>query len=157
MNKPRLNRITLLKDEVEDWNAYPFCVPSIRSFIELNLHSRVCFLVGENGSGKSTFLEAIAEHSGFGREGGSRNISYSTTDSSYSPSRLVKALRLSWSVKINQGYFLRSESFFNIATYLDKLQELDGRTLASYGGKSLHKQSHGESFGSTGSPVVATK
>jgi predicted ATPase len=143
---PRLQQLTLLRDRVQDWHAYPFSVPVIRSLTEIQFRTPVCFLVGENGSGKSTLLEAIAEHVGFNREGGGRNFQRETTDSIRSASPLSRALRLSWSKKLTHGFFLRAESFFNMATYLDELQKEDGMALASYGGKSLHEQSHGQSF-----------
>jgi predicted ATPase len=144
--EPRLRTITLLRDRVSDWEVYPFVIPVIRNLSAVTLKSRVCFLVGENGSGKSTLLEAIAEHIGFNREGGGRNFSRETTASVQSTSPLARVLRLSWSKKLTKGFFLRAESFFNMATYLDELQTVDGRALAPYGGKSLHEQSHGQSF-----------
>lgn len=145
-HNPRLRQITLLRDRVAHWDRYPFTIPVVRNLAEIKFRSRVCFFVGENGSGKSTLLEAIAEHVGFNREGGSRNFSRETTASVQSTSPLSRALRLSWSKKLTRGFFLRAESFFNMATYLDELQAADGATLASYGGKSLHEQSHGQSF-----------
>ena len=145
-HNPRLRQITLLRDRVAHWDRYPFTIPVVRNRAEIKVRSRVCFFVGENGSGKSTLLEAIAEHVGFNREGGSRNFSRETTASVQSTSPLSRALRLSWSKKLTRGFFLRAESFFNMATYLDELQAADGATLASYGGKSLHEQSHGQSF-----------
>ena len=145
-NQPRLRQITLLRDRVAEWGSYPFSVPVVRNLTEISFGSRVCFFGGENGSGKSTLLEAIAEHVGFNREGGGRNFLRETTNSVRSTSPLSRALRLSWSKKLTQGFFLRAESFFNMATYLDELQKEDPQTLASYGGKSLHEQSHGQSF-----------
>lgn len=143
---PRLRDITLLRGRVADWEVYPFAIPVIRSLSDIKFKSRVCFFVGENGSGKSTLLEAIAENVGFNREGGGRNFSRETTASVQSTSPLSRALRLSWSKKLTKGFFLRAESFFNMATYLDELQTVDGKALAPYGGKSLHEQSHGQSF-----------
>lgn len=143
---PPLRSVRLLRERVPPESRYPFNVPVISRLDTLEFTSRVCFFVGENGSGKSTLLEAIAESYGFGREGGSRNIHRVTTAANASTAELSDALRLSWAKKILKGYFLRAESFFNIASHLDDLQMEDGRTLASYGGKSLHKQSHGESF-----------
>ncbi len=145
-HEPRLRDITLLRDRVADWGVYPFAIPVIRNLSEIKLKSQVCFFVGENGSGKSTLLEAIAEHVGFNREGGGRNFSRETTASVQSTSPLSRALRLGWSRKLTRGFFLRAESFFNMATYLDELQTIDGMALAPYGGKSLHEQSHGQSF-----------
>jgi len=116
-----LKRLTLLRDRVDDWNAYPFSVPTIRAIDKLEFKSRVCFFAGENGTGKSTLLEAIAAHYGFGREGGTRNFSNSSTASNYSVEPLVKALRLSFDKRTGAGYFLRAESFFNAASYIDEL------------------------------------
>ncbi|MEK7120580.1 MAG: AAA family ATPase, partial [Patescibacteria group bacterium] len=98
-----------------------------------------------NGSGKSTFLEAIADRYGFGREGGSKNISFETS-SENSSTKLANAVKLSWTQKILGGYFFRAESFFNVASYIDDIQKIDGKAYLAYGGESLHKQSHGESF-----------
>lgn len=136
-----LKKISILADRIEDGNAYPFSVPAIRSLRELNLTSRICFFTGENGTGKSTLLEAIAAHYGFGPEGGNRNLRFDTTDSNHSIDSLVRALRLSFDVRTGAGFFLRAESFFNAASYVDGIgvQEF-------YGGRSLHAQSHGESF-----------
>jgi predicted ATPase len=94
-----LKRISLLRDRVENWDSYPFCVPAIRQLEKLELRSRVCFFAGENGSGKSTLLEAIAVHYGFGREGGTRNFLNDSTESNHSIDPLVKALRLSFDVR----------------------------------------------------------
>ena len=137
----RLRSITLLKDRVKDWSIYPFVVPAIQCLESLEIRSRVCFFVGENGSGKSTLLEAIADNYGFGREGGSRNFYKTTTDSVGSIDPLSKALRVAFSARTGQGFYLRAESFFNVATQVDEMGLHDG-----YGGRSLHEQSHGESF-----------
>jgi predicted ATPase len=136
-----LKKITLLRKRVEDWNVYPFSVPTIASLPEIAIHSRVVFFAGENGSGKSTLLEAIAGHYGFGPEGGNRNFSTNTTDSNSSVAPLTKALRLSFDKRTGAGFFLRAESFFNTASAIDNLGVQDG-----YGDRSLHAQSHGESF-----------
>jgi predicted ATPase len=117
---------------------YPFTVPALQGGIDLPFPSPVTFLVGENGSGKSTLLEAIAECCGFNPEGGSRDHQRSADAE---PSALASALRLAWLPKVSEGFFLRAESFFNFATYLDGVS-----TLELYGGRSLHAQSHGESF-----------
>lgn len=140
-----LAEVRLDKDRVNDWEVFPFTIPVIKSFTSLHFTKRICFLVGENGSGKSTFLEAIAEKYGFGREGGSKNISFET--SQITPIKpFVDALTLSWREKILKGYFFRAESFFNVASYLDDLQKEDSKSYEAYGGRSLHGQSHGESF-----------
>jgi predicted ATPase len=144
-----LRKLTLLRDQVQDWNAYPFCVPAIRELSELALRSRICFLAGENGSGKSTLLEAIAAHYGFGREGGTRSFQNDTTNSNYSIDPLVKALRLSFDVRTGAGFFLRAESFFNVASHIDEMDKEPSSAppiSAFYGGQSLHTRSHGETF-----------
>lgn len=136
-----LKKLTLLRDRVEDWDSYPFFVPAIRGLGELNIGSRVVLFAGENGSGKSTLLEAIARHYGFGPEGGNRNLQNDTTEHNHSIDPLVRALRLSFDKRTGAGFFLRAESFFNVASTVDLLgvQEY-------FGGRSLHMQSHGESF-----------
>jgi predicted ATPase len=144
-----LKRIALLRERVESWETYPFSVPALRDFEDLHLHARVCFFTGENGSGKSTLLEAIAVHYGFGREGGTRNFLNNSTASNHSVDPLVRALRLSFDKRTGKGYFLRAEIFFNVASLLDDLDAEPGPgepLLPTYGGQSLHVQSHGESF-----------
>ncbi|NRD79728.1 AAA family ATPase [Bacillus sp. BRMEA1] len=139
-----LRKITLLREEVTDFNKYPFTVPAIRGMDTLDLDSEVTFFVGENGSGKSTLLEGIAYNCGFNIAGGGRNNMYDV-DSSHSA--LGKYIRLSWLPKINQGFFLRAESFYHFASHLDQLAKEDPSfKYRGYGGRSLHHQSHGESF-----------
>jgi len=138
--------VVLKRDDVADVSAYPFTIPAIRDLHELRLDAAVTLFAGENGSGKSTLIEAIAVAAGFNPEGGSRHVKVSTR-SSESPLhrhlRLVRGTR-----KIRDGYFLRAESFFNVATYLDAMRNEPGGAgaLVPYGGRSLHEQSHGESF-----------
>ncbi|MFB7138564.1 AAA family ATPase [Gottfriedia sp. NPDC056225] len=136
-----LKKITLLRDEITSFSQYPFSIPSIKSFDEINLRSNVTFFVGENGSGKSTLLEAIADKCDFNTAGGGRNNNYEVFASE---SQLGNYIRLSWLPKISNGFFLRAESFYNFATYLDQID--DPLKYRGYGGESLHKQSHGESF-----------
>jgi len=137
----RLKTVQLLRERVIRWDEYPFSVPPIASLNALEITSRICFFVGENGTGKSTLLEAIAAHYGFGREGGNRNISFETTPSVRSIDSLVRAMRVGFTNRTGSGFYLRAESFFNVASYVDSVGG-----LGSYGGKSLHDQSHGESF-----------
>lgn len=128
--------------------SYPFNVPSFQQGIQLTLPSNVTFFVGENGSGKSTLLEAIAEKIGFNLRGGNRNhnLNNGINFQGYE-SPLTQPLQLSWTPRrINNGFFMRAESFFNFANYIDELAETDNRIYNAYGGKSLHHQSHGESF-----------
>ncbi len=134
-----VSRVSLLRDKVESFARYPFCLPAIAALERIDLHPKVSFFVGENGSGKSTLLEAIAVSLGFNAEGGSKNFNFATRRSH---SELHEYLRIAKGIKRpRDGYFLRAESFFNVATEIDNLNVVD-----SYGGRSLHEQSHGESF-----------
>src|SRR3989449_1070080 len=134
---PFLHRIASLPEKV-DRTKYPFNIRAFSHGIDLTFRSNVTFFVGENGSGKSTLLEAIAECCGFNPEGGNRDHHFATFGDR---SDLAKALRLSWLPKVTEGFFLRAESFYNFATYIEQVSN-----LRAYGGKSLHEQSHGESF-----------
>lgn len=127
---------------------YPFNLKIIQNLKQINFPTQVTFFIGENGTGKSTILEAVAENAGFGAEGGSKNISFKTAmEKNYTGTqKLADCLTLSWRQKPSNSYFFRAESFFNLANYLDEIAKLDGNALRSYGGKSLHAQSHGESF-----------
>jgi predicted ATPase len=142
-----LLRMQLVRERVSDPTAYPFSIPAIAAADGLALHPRVTYLVGENGSGKSTLLEGIAVAAGFNPEGGSMNFRFATRSSE---SSLGGALRLVRSTRRPRtGFFLRAESFFNLATTIEALDRepaMDPPIIASYGGRSLHEQSHGESF-----------
>jgi predicted ATPase len=132
----------LLRERIPDAGRFPYTLPAIRNLEVLSFHTKVTFLVGENGSGKSTLLEAIAVACGLNPEGGSRNFNFSTHASH---SSLNECLRLARPVGAlpADSYFLRAESFYNVATEIDRIG--DG-ILKSYGYVSLHEQSHGESF-----------
>jgi len=126
--------------------GYPLDIPCIRNFKKLNFHPKVTYLIGENGMGKSTLLEAIAVALGFNAEGGSKNFKFDTQPTH---SSLHNYLRISKGVhRMKDGYFLRGESFYNVASEIDELDKegLGAPIINSYGGKSLHQQSHGESF-----------
>lgn len=136
--KPYLLHASFRPDVDPNYDEYPFNVPAVRELDTIEFHPNVTFFVGENGSGKSTVLEAIAVALGFGAEGGTKNVQFRTVDS---VSPLHEALRLARGVpKPRDGYFLRAESFFNVASYMDEVGYTD-----AYGG-SLHARSHGESF-----------
>lgn len=142
---PFLSNINLPKFEID---SYPFNIPSIKNGIQLNLRTNASFFVGENGSGKSTLLEAVAEKIGFSLRGGNRNhnLNSGVNFEGYE-TPLTKAVNLVWTPrKINEGFFMRAESFFNFADYIDEIAKEDSRIYNAYGGKSLHHQSHGESF-----------
>ena len=113
-------------------------IPAIASVDSLTFHAPVTFFVGENGSGKSTLLEAIAVACGFNPEGGTRNYHFSTYDSH---SELCDAISLTKGIyRPGWGYFLRAESFYNVATAEEEYAKLGGRP------HHFHQQSHGESF-----------
>lgn len=123
--------------------VYPFNLSAFHGLLSVPLTAPVTFFVGENGSGKSTLLEAIAICAGFNPEGGGSSNFFSTANTE---SSLYSHIRLSWLPKVTHGFFLRAESFFNFASYMDELERDWPTGYAAYGGKSLHEQSHGESF-----------
>ncbi len=146
---PHLLYLSYLRDRISRPEEYPHNLPAFANLTRLDFHPHVTFLVGENGSGKSTLLEAMAISLGLNPEGGSRSFRFS---SHASHSNLNRSIRLGRSPgRIKDMYFLRAESFFNVATEIERLDEdPDGgkgpSIIGAYGGQSLHKQSHGESF-----------
>jgi predicted ATPase len=140
-------RVRLGRDDVPSFDRYPFSLPAVRNLDVLELHPKVTFLIGENGSGKSTLLEAIAVAWGFNPEGGTKNFAFATRTSH---SELHQYIRIEKTIRRpRDGFFFRAESFFNVATEIERLDaEPAGgaRIIDSYGGLSLHEQSHGESF-----------
>lgn len=145
--RPYLREISIKRELFRDHDCYPFNIPAIRKLRKLRFHPDVTFIVGENGYGKSTLLEGIATAWGFNPEGGSINFRFSTRPSHsdlYQHLRLIKS-----STKPRDGFFLRAESFFNLATdieHLDAEPSTAPPIIKSYGMHSLHEQSHGESF-----------
>ncbi len=131
-----------LRPDARPGSGYPWNLPAISALTSgISLHPRVTYLIGENGSGKSTLLEAVAVAAGMNAEGGSSNFNFATRESH---SELWKAMRLVRGVhRPATDFFLRAESLFTAATYLDGLGK---NSLRPYGGVSLHEQSHGESF-----------
>lgn len=122
----------ILWDEVEDPTLFPFSVPAIRATESLDLSSPVTFFVGENGSGKSTLLEAIVIAAGVNAEGGTRNLRFSTRPTE---SSLHEHLKLVWRTRQSWAFFLRAETFFDMATAYEGADE---------GG--FHERSHGQQF-----------
>lgn len=142
-----LREVVLRRDQVPDFSRYPFALPAIVALERLTFHRPITFLVGENGSGKSTLIEAIAVALGFNAEGGSRNFRFDTRPSHSALSQYLRVVRdVS---RPRDGFFLRAESYFNVATEIERLDAEPGpgaRIGPSYGPRSLHEQSHGESF-----------
>jgi len=122
-------------DEISE-NSYLRNIPAVSKITDLEFESPVTFFVGENGTGKSTMLEGIADAYGFNPEGGTVNFNFSTYEDL---SELGNHVRLYRGGRANFGYFFRAESFFNLAT---KAEDYG----LYYNGKTLHSQSHGESF-----------
>ena len=139
-----IRAIRLKRETIDSFDDYPFAIPAIRSLERLELHPHITFLVGENGSGKSTLLEAIAIKAGFNPEGGSRNMTFNTHASH---SALAEHLVLERGTRRpTDGYFLRAEAFYTLATEIERLDQIDPGLLYAYGGRSLHAQSHGGAF-----------
>lgn len=136
-SKPPLVSIRLERERVPSLGVYPFDLAAIRELHTIELKP-VTFFVGENGTGKSTLLEAIAVGLRLNAEGGSRNFNFSTRASH---SVLHEYLTLGRSHgRVRDCWFLRAESFFNVASEIERLE------ATSYGTRNLHEQSHGESF-----------
>ncbi len=137
-----LKSLQLLPNRIPSPAAYPFSVPSIATLTTLAFPSRVTFFTGENGTGKSTLLEAIALAYGLSLEGGNRNFNFHPDDPTDDTFPLARALRLGFSpARTGEGFFFRAETLWNFAT------EIDERGLTrGYGGQSLHTRSHGETF-----------
>ena len=132
----------------EGWadDAYPFNLPAVRHTDSIVFHPKVTFLVGENGAGKSTLIEALAVAWGFNAEGGSKNFNFANRASHSPLHNFVRPVR--GRARPRDGYFLRAESYFNVGTEIERLDQEGGGPpiIGSYGGLSLHEQSHGESF-----------
>ncbi|GEN84495.1 ABC transporter ATP-binding protein [Sporosarcina luteola] len=139
-------RAVRLKREQLPHGQFPFTLPFIRNLHELELHPNITYVIGENGMGKSTLLEAIAIAYGFNPEGGTLNFNFSSFDSHSeldSYIRLVKGAE-----RARDHFFFRAETFYNVATNIEELDQdpYGPKIIDSFGGVSLHKQSHGESF-----------
>lgn len=134
-----IKKIFLDLDEVKDLNVYPFNIESIKNFKEINFDKPVTFLVGDNGIGKSTFIEALAVALGLPSEGGTQNFRYETRNTT---SELANYIRIDKYRNPSTKFFLRAESFYNFASEVDDL----GIEVSRHYGGSLHTCSHGESF-----------
>lgn len=137
-----IKRIGVKKDEVYSYEMFPFNLPIMKQFKEIVFHPNVTYIVGENGMGKSTLLEAIAIGLGFNPEGGTLNFNFSSYDSH---SNLHEYLRIvKGAMRPRDNFFFRAESYYNLATNIEELG-----AVHSYGGTSLHELSHGESYFAT--------
>lgn len=110
-------------------------IPALKNLSELMIQSNITFFVGENGTGKSTLLEAIAVAYGFNPEGGTKNFNFSTQDTHSSLSNAIVLLR--GAIRPKDGYFLRTESFYNVASQIDSYERNDPGYLSYYGGKYI--------------------
>ena len=135
---PFLTRVGLHDDRVQP-GVHPFTLPVLADGLDLEFESPVTFFVGENGSGKSSLLEAIAWSTGFGMMGGSRDHRF---EEGTEGATLGRALKLSWRQRQVDGFFLRAETFHHFSTYLESI----GSRWDRYGGRSFHERSHGEAF-----------
>ena len=139
-----VKKISLERDRIKSFDEYPFNIEVVKKFQELNFESQVTFFVGENGIGKSTFIEAIAVALGLPAEGGTENFRYETKNTT---SILSNYLRVGTFNIPKTKFFLRAESFYNFSSEVQRLVEENGfgALYGSYGG-NLHECSHGESF-----------
>jgi predicted ATPase len=142
-----LHGIGLNRGAVPSFDIFPYAIPAIRTLESLKFHPRVTFFVGENGAGKSTLLEAIALAEGFNAEGGSRRHAMFKTRDSHDD-ELWKKLQLNRGggkrLARSDSYFVRAESFYNLATYLDDVGTIASGPFSQ--AASYHQQSHGEAF-----------
>lgn len=145
-----LRSMVLQREEVPSFARYPFELPAVASMDRLDFHPKVTYIVGENGMGKSTMLEAVAVALGFNPEGGTLNFTFSTAPTHSELYRYLRPIR--GLQKPRDGFFFRAESYYNLATEIDELDRQPSfgpPIINSYGGKSLHMMSHGESFFAT--------
>ncbi|MGM0903949.1 MAG: AAA family ATPase [Bacillota bacterium] len=149
LNGQYVREVRMKREEVPSFNQYPYNLPSLKTLDELTFHPKVTFFIGENGMGKSTLLEAVAVALGFNPEGGSFNFNFSTYDSHSSLDTFLRVIK--GVEKPRDGFFLRAESFYNVASNIEEMdrEESGPRVIDSFGGRSLHEQSHGEAFFST--------
>lgn len=137
MNEQFIQRLSIDWNKIEQ-SSYLRKIEAIKDLEELVFEKPITFFVGENGSGKSTLLEALAVAYGFNPEGGTKNYSFSTYDSH---SQLYEAIRVSKGFrKAKWGYFLRAESFYNVATKEEEYADI------AHPSEKYHEKSHGESF-----------
>ena len=133
---------SILLREPPQQDLYLKDIPAVRQLMQgepMEFPKPVTIFVGENGTGKSTILEAIAVAMGFNAEGGGREHRFSTQDSHSELWRLLTTVK---TTVPDDGFFLRAESFYNTSSYIDQ----SGSRLGRYGYRQLHTRSHGEAF-----------
>lgn len=140
-DKPYVRSIEFKREKIPSFERYPLSIPFITEFDFLDFHPDVTFLIGENGVGKSTLVEALAVSLGFNAEGGNKNTLFSTQNTTSSLSNYLKVIKSH--ARPKDGFFLRAESVYNVASYMDSIAPAE---LQGFGGKSLHDRSHGEAF-----------
>ncbi|MEW9501092.1 AAA family ATPase [Jeotgalibacillus marinus] len=142
-----IKSVRLKRDQIKSFNHFPLNLPAIQSLDNLLFHPNITYIIGENGMGKSTLLEAIAVALGFNAEGGSKNFNFSSYDSH---SSLDEYLRVARGVQRPKDcFFFRAETYYNLATNIEEMDQDSvggAKIIDGFGGISLHKQSHGESF-----------
>jgi len=139
-----VSEVSLRRDPRGMPGGYPYSLPAVRHLTTLRFPTAVTFFVGENGSGKSTLLEGIAGAFGLNPEGGTKHVRFSTRSSH---SELFKALKLTRVPPApTDSYFLRAETFYNVASVTERAEDYRAYDLEDYGGRSLHARSHGEAF-----------
>ena len=139
------NFIRQVRIDALDTSTYPFSIPAVQQLDSIKFTTPVTFLVGENGTGKSTLVEAIAVAAGFNAEGGTKNYNFSSQDTT---SLLSEKMTLVRGTRREQyGYFLRAESFYTTANYAESgTYNRFGPVPILFNGKRIHEQSHGEAF-----------
>ena len=127
-------------------DKFPYNLPLFKNGLNIKFNKSITFLVGDNGTGKSTLLESIASIIGFNSLGGSSDHHYDNEAISDNL-KLADNIKIIWNLKTNKGFFFLAESYFTFIKYIDDLAKDNGDyAFLPYGGKSLQKQSHGESF-----------
>lgn len=146
MNNNYLVKLEIKKSKNSHKETFPFSLPLFNKEFKIEFNKPITFILGENGAGKSTLLEGLAYSIGFNVLGGNKNHLYSD-NANFDNIKLADNMKLSWRLQTTKGFFFRAESFFNFTDYVEDMAVENGKSMfASYGGKSLKKQSHGESF-----------
>lgn len=144
-----IKSIYLKSELISSYKLFPLSLPVIRNFQEIFFHPNVTYIIGENGMGKSTLLEGIAMSLGFNPEGGTLNFNFSSYDSHSNLDQFLRVVK--GANRANDHFFFRAETFYNLATNIEELDREPGggKIIDSFGGQSLHEQSHGEAFFAT--------